>query len=87
MFLKALAIVAGTFGTLFPERTIDLGKRAALGAVYENPGDLRPREWYVNAVRLQSAGIALAGLVAVALTQVGRDEDDGDDATDAVGAD
>jgi hypothetical protein len=71
MLLRALALVSGAFGALFPERVVETSKQAVLGAAYENPADLRAKEWYVDAVRLQSALVAVAGLLAIALGAVG----------------
>jgi hypothetical protein len=74
MLLRALALVSGTFGALFPERVVETSKQAVLGAAYENPDDLRAKEWYVDAVRLQSALVAIAGLLAIVLGAFGGGE-------------
>lgn len=82
MLLRALAVVAGTFTALFPERVVESARDAALGACYENPGDLQPKDWYVDATRLQGAILAAAGVLAVAFDALvdDRSEDDpGDD--------
>ncbi|MFC7226913.1 hypothetical protein N0B31_05815 [Salinirubellus salinus] len=76
MLCRALAVVSGTFGALFPGRVVETTKQAFLGAAYENPEDLRAKEWYVYAVRLQSALVAVAGLLAIVLGVFGGGEDD-----------
>jgi len=80
MLLRALAVVTGTFTALFPERVVESARDAALGACYENPSDLRPKDWYVDATRLQGGLLAAAGLLAVALDALVGDRSDGADA-------
>lgn len=67
MFLALLSLIAGLPGALFPERTIRVGARLALGPAYENADDLEPRAWYVRAVRLQSIGTVVAGVLGLLL--------------------
>lgn len=82
MLFRALALVSGTFGALFPERVVETTKHAVLGAAYENPEDLRPEEWYVEATRVQSALVAIAGLLAIVFGVFGGDGDEqADEAT------
>lgn len=77
MFFALLSLVAGLPGALFPERTIRLGARLALGPAYENADDLEPRAWYVRAVRLQSVGAVVAGVLGLLLAA--REAEDGAD--------
>jgi hypothetical protein len=63
VILSLLSMAAGLPGALFPERTIRTGARLGLGPLYENADQLAPREWYVRAVRLQSLGLLLSGLI------------------------
>jgi hypothetical protein len=79
VFLELLSVLAGLPGALLPERTIRTGARLALGPAYENVDELRPRDWYVRAVRLQSLGAVLAGLVGLALASRDPDAEDGTD--------
>jgi hypothetical protein len=78
MLLRALAVVAGTFTAVFPERVVESARDAALGACYENPGDLQPKEWYVDATRLQGAILAAAGVLAVAFDALVEDRNAAD---------
>jgi hypothetical protein len=55
----------GYVPALFPERVLETMTHVVLGAGYENPEDLPAKEWYVEATRLQSALVAVAGLLAV----------------------
>jgi hypothetical protein len=74
VFLALLSLVAGLPGALLPERTIRVGARLALGPAYENADDLDPRAWYVRAVRLQSIGAVVAGVLGLLLAA--REPDD-----------
>jgi hypothetical protein len=76
MLLRVLAVVTGAFGALFPRRVVETARNAALGACYENPEDLEPADWYVEATRVQSVLVAVAGVVAVLLSFVDRDRDE-----------
>ncbi|GAA0655298.1 hypothetical protein [Salarchaeum japonicum] len=74
----AFAVVSGAFGALFPRRVIDPLKRLLL-AGYENPEDLEPSDWYVEAVRVQSALTALAGLLALTIDRRRGTEEEADE--------
>jgi len=63
MFLRAFTFVAGVAGAALPEKSIDIGKRSMLVG-YENPEDLEPEDWYVEAVRYTSILLAVAALIA-----------------------
>jgi hypothetical protein len=67
VILSLLSMAAGLPGALFPERTIRTGARLGLGPLYENADQLAPREWYIRAVRLQSLGLLLSGLIGFLL--------------------
>lgn len=82
MLLRALAVVAGTFTALFPEHVVESARDAALGACYENPSDLRPKNWYVDATRLQGAVLAIAGVLAVVFEALVRVTDDNADSAE-----
>lgn len=66
MFPKAVAVVLGLLGALFPRAVIDAGKTVLLAPTYENADELEPRGWYVTAVRVQSLLLALLGIAAFA---------------------
>lgn len=74
MILRAFAFVAGIAGALAPRKLIGLVDRLVL-AGYENPEDLEPSEWYVDAVRVKFALIAVAALIAPFLPTPGSDDD------------
>lgn len=83
MLLSLLSLIGGLPGALFPERTIRLGARLALGPAYENADDLEPRAWYVRAVRLQSIGTVVAGVLGLLLAaRTMDDEPAGSETTD-----
>jgi hypothetical protein len=71
MWYAALATVSGLLGALLPERVIGLGARLGLGPLYENTGELEPRPWYVRATRIQSLGLAIAGVLALLVGRSG----------------
>jgi len=75
MLLRAFAFVAGIAGALAPRKLIDIVGHAML-AGYENPEDLEPSEWYVEAVRIKFALIAVAALIAPFLPTPSGDDDD-----------
>lgn len=56
------AVILGTVCALFPEVVINWTKRVILGPSFKNAADLQPRGWYVTAVRIQAALVALAGI-------------------------
>lgn len=74
MLLRAFAFVAGIAGALAPRKLIDIIGRVVL-AGYENPEELEPSEWYVDAVRAKFALIAVAALIAPFLPTPGGDDD------------
>lgn len=78
MFWNILAVVYGAFMAVFPERTIEYLSRLVLVG-YENPEDLEPSEWYVSAVRLDGALLAVAGVVAIALERFNCGSNDAED--------
>jgi hypothetical protein len=67
VFLRILATLSGLLGVLAPERVIETTTTAVLAGGFENPETLVPRDWYVRTTRLQSALVAVAGLVGLAL--------------------
>jgi hypothetical protein len=67
MLFRVAAVLSGLVGALAPEWAVGVMAKATLLGWYENPEDLRPREWVVDLVRLQSALLALAGAVGIAL--------------------
>ena len=75
MLLRAFAFVTGIAGALAPNKLIDIVGRVVLTG-YENPDDLEPAEWYVDAVRAKFALIAVAALLAPFLPAPGGDDDD-----------
>ncbi|MFB6220862.1 MAG: hypothetical protein ABEH90_05425 [Halolamina sp.] len=78
MLLRALAFVTGIVGAVAPRKVIDVTTRMVL-AGYENPEDLEPAEWYVEAVRIKFGLVAAAALIAPFLPTPGDDETaDGD---------
>jgi hypothetical protein len=82
MFFRTLTTLAGFVGTLFPELVVETARDATLGGFYENPGDLRPKEWCVRATRLQSALVAVAGLLAIGLGRQREGETGGAEAAE-----
>jgi len=72
--LSAFAVVGGAFGALFPKRVIDPLTRVVLVG-YENPEDLEPSEWYVDAVRAKFALISLAGVLALVVERLGAERE------------
>jgi len=56
----------GLFAALLPKQMIALSNRMVLCS-YENPGDLEPREWYLNVVRAAGVGMVAAGLTGLVL--------------------
>ena len=79
MLKRAFAFVAGVAGATLPEKAIEIGNRSMLVG-YENPEDLEPEEWYVDAVRYAAVLLAVAALIAPFLPTPGdgnaADEDD-----------
>lgn len=75
MLLRAFVFVTGIAGALAPQKLIDVAGRLAL-AGYENPEELEPSEWYVDAVRVKFALIAVAALIAPFLPTPGSDDDE-----------
>jgi len=75
MLLRAFAFVTGIAGALAPRKFIDVVGRLAL-AGYENPEELEPSEWYVDAIRVKFVLIAVAALIAPFLPTPGSDEDE-----------
>jgi hypothetical protein len=75
MILRAFAFVFGIAGVAAPRKLIDVVGRVVL-AGYENPEELEPSEWYVDAVRLKFALIAVAALIAPFLPTPGSDDDE-----------
>lgn len=71
MLLRALTFVSGVAGAALPEKAIDIGKQSMLVG-YENPEDLEPEEWYVEAVRYGSVLLAVAALIAPFLPTPGK---------------
>jgi hypothetical protein len=82
VLFSLLSFIGGLPGALFPERTIRLGARLALGPAYENADELTPREWYVRAVRLQSVGAVVAGALGLLLAARAADEAAATETTD-----
>ncbi len=60
--LLGLALVAkGLVGVLAPRRTARAVARLTLREVYDNPGDLEPRDTYVALIRNASLGLLVSG--------------------------
>lgn len=66
-------LVKGLFGLLLPRQYIALNLRLILPG-FENPGDLKPKGWYVETVRALAAGMVATGIVS--LIQSTRDTAD-----------
>ena len=81
MLLRALTFVSGIAGAALPEKAIDFGKRSMLVG-YENPEDLDPEDWYVDAVRYGSILLAVAALIAPFLPTPGEGGSDAEEAAD-----
>ncbi|WP_435117807.1 hypothetical protein [Halolamina sp. C58] len=78
MLLRAITFVAGVAGAALPEKSIEIGARSMLVG-YENPEDLEPEDWYVDAVRYASVLLAVAALIAPFLpTPSDGESEDGD---------
>lgn len=75
MLPRAFAFVTGIAGALAPRKLVDIVGRMVLTG-YENPEDLEPSEWYVDAVRAKFALIAVAALIAPFLPTPSDDDDD-----------
>lgn len=82
MLKRAFAFVAGVAGAALPERAIGLGARSTLVG-FENPEDLEPEDWYVDAVRYVSLLLAVAALIAPFLPTPSDGEAEADDAAEA----
>jgi hypothetical protein len=67
-------LVQGLLSALAPRRAIDLNVRLGLRS-FENPGDLEPKDWYVQATRVAGVGMVAAGLAGL-LTVAGEEDDD-----------
>ncbi len=67
----------GLLAVVLPKQALRLNARLLLGG-YENPGDLEPKEWYVQSTRVAGVGMLVTGLVGLLVGGVEADED-GDD--------
>ncbi|QKY21082.1 hypothetical protein B4589_012115 [Halolamina sp. CBA1230] len=81
MLKRAFAFVAGVAGAALPEKAIEIGNRSMLVG-YENPEELEPEEWYVDAVRYVAVLLAVAALIAPFLPTPGSEKDEDDDAAE-----
>lgn len=63
MLLRALTFVTGVASAAAPEKLLDICARSML-AGYENPEDLEPADWYVEATRYAGLLLAVAALIA-----------------------
>jgi hypothetical protein len=79
MLLRAITFVSGVAGAALPEKSIEIGKRSMLVG-YENPEDLEPEDWYVEAVRYTSILLAVAALIAPFLPTPSEGSEEVDDA-------
>ncbi|GAB7014082.1 hypothetical protein [Halolamina salina] len=82
MLLRAITFVSGVAGAALPEKSIEIGARSMLVG-YENPEDLEPEDWYVDAVRYASVLLAVAALIAPFLPTPSEGSDDEDAAAEA----
>ena len=73
MLKRSLAFVTGVAGAAAPEKLLDVCARSML-AGYENPEDLEPAEWYVDATRYAAVLLAVAALIAPFLPTPGGDD-------------
>lgn len=78
MLLRALTFVTGVATVAVPEKLLDVCARAMLVG-YENPEDLEPTDWYVDATRSAGLLLAVAALVAPFLPA----PSEGDETTEA----
>ncbi|RNJ26220.1 hypothetical protein [Halosegnis longus] len=62
---ELLTILSGIVQILLPRRVLAVAGKVLL-AGYENPEDLKPKEWYVKAVRVQGLVTVLVGLLGLA---------------------
>lgn len=80
--LVGLALAAkGLAGLLAPRLVARVVTRLSLREVYENPGDLEPRDTYVELIRNFSLGLLAFGGVT-ALRASGESPEDSDGASD-----
>jgi len=78
-----LALAAkGLAGLLAPRLTANVLTRLSLREVYENPGDLEPRDTYVDLIRDFSLGLLVFGALTALRASAGVAETDADGATD-----
>lgn len=63
MLLRALTFVTGVASAAAPEKLLDISARSMLVG-YENPEDLEPEDWYVDATRYAGLLLVVAALVA-----------------------
>ncbi|NHX35178.1 MULTISPECIES: hypothetical protein [Halolamina] len=75
MLLRALTFVTGIAGAAGPEKLLDVCARSML-AGYENPEDLEPSEWYVDATRYAGLLLAVAALIAPFLPTPSEGDDE-----------
>jgi hypothetical protein len=62
-----LMIVQGLLSVFVPKKAIKLANAGWLAA-YENPGELEPREWYVEMTKVTGVGLLAAGLTGLFVT-------------------
>lgn len=78
MLLRALTFVTGVAGAAVPEKLLDICAHATLVG-YENPEDLEPEDWYVDATRYAGLLLAVAALIAPFLPTPSEGDDEADE--------
>ena len=71
---KLSTAIWGLLTAVAPERVIGTSAQALLVG-YENPEDLEPKEWYVQATRVSGLVLAVAALLDYALDGLGGDDE------------
>jgi hypothetical protein len=82
---KLSTAIWGLLSAVAPEKIIGTSAQALLVG-YENPEDLEPKEWYVQATRVSGLVLAAAALLDYALGGLGGEDEavaaDGGEADD-----
>jgi len=71
----AWMVVQGLLAVALPRQAIKLNAKLVLWG-YENPGDLKPKGWYVRSTRIAGLGMLVTGLTGLLAGQVIESEDD-----------